>query len=337
MEIVTEADIASADEAYAFLVQLRSLLRYLEVNSGDMEKGSLRCEPNISVRTAEQAARGELGVKVEVKNLNSLRSVRAAIAYEHQRQSRLLARGREVEQVNMGWDEAKKRTVQQRTKESSDDYRYFPEPESAAPADSSDLGVRAQNGPAWRCHGANSTDTVPSGMFVLRKQNSLPANGHWLNISRKPCRLLALQTGGPPVVGPVDFNRIVGAALPGRAGQDLRRISQVKVTPAKLAGLLTALTDQKVNNNTAKQVLATMFESGEEAAAIIKREGLAMVSDTSVLDKAIQEILAAHPDERQRLQDGEQKLLGFFMGQVMRIMQGKADPRKTRARLQELL
>ena len=336
MEIVTEADIASADEAYAFLVQLRSLLRYLEVNSGDMEKGSLRCEPNISVRTAEQAARGELGVKVEVKNLNSLRSVRAAIAYEHQRQSRLLARGREVEQVNMGWDEAKKRTVQQRTKESSDDYRYFPDPDLPP----------LQIAQTWVSELRMALPEMPwSKQHRYRTEWHVRAQEAELLASERPLAeyfeeavaAFGPSDGRPQLLAQWISTELLGLLYQEGEGQDLRRISQVKVTPAKLAGLLTALTDQKVNNNTAKQVLATMFESGEEAAAIIKREGLSMVSDTSVLDKAIQEILAANPEERQRLQEGEQKLLGFFMGQVMRIMQGKADPRKTRVRLQELL
>ena len=129
LEIVTEADITSADEAYAFLTKLRSVLRYLGVNSGNMEEGALRCEPNISVRTPEQAARGELGTKVEVKNLNSLRAVRSAIAYEAGRQADVLESGGVIEQVNMGWDEDRQRTVLQRTKESSEDYRYFPEPD----------------------------------------------------------------------------------------------------------------------------------------------------------------------------------------------------------------
>jgi len=129
MEIVTEADIHSADAAYAFLTKLRTILRYLGVNSGDMEKGALRCEPNISVRTLEQKERGEYGTKVEVKNLNSFRSVRAAISYEMQRQIELIESGGKVEQVNMGWDEAHQRTILQRSKESSHDYRYFPEPD----------------------------------------------------------------------------------------------------------------------------------------------------------------------------------------------------------------
>ena len=336
MEIVTEADIASADEAYLFLARLRTLLRYLGVNSGDMEKGSLRCEPNISVRTPEQAAKGELGVKVEVKNLNSLRAVRAAIAYEHQRQSRLLARGQEVAQVNMGWDEAKKRTVQQRTKESSDDYRYFPEP------DLPPLQVTR----TWVTEIRRSLPEMP-----WSKQRRYMAQ--W-NVRLQEAELLASERslaeyfeeavaafgqadGRPQLLAQWIATELLGLLYQEGEGQDLRRISHIKVSPGNLAGLLTALTEQQVNNNTAKQILAIMFSSGEEAAVIIEREGLAMISDTSVLDAAILKILEANPDERQRFQAGEQKLLGFFMGQVMKIMHGKADPLKTRARLQELL
>ena len=132
LEIVTEADIASADEAYAFLTKLRSILRYLGVNSGNMEEGALRCEPNISVRTPEQAARGEFGTKVEVKNLNSLRAVRNAIAYEAERQADVLESGGVIEQVNMGWDENRQRTVLQRSKESSEDLPLLPRTGSAA-------------------------------------------------------------------------------------------------------------------------------------------------------------------------------------------------------------
>ena len=129
MEIVTEADIHSPEEAYAYLTKLRATLRSLGVNSGDMEKGALRCEPNISIRTQAQKAAGKYGVKVEVKNLNSLRSVRSSIAYELERQASVLLNGGAVEQVNMGWDEEKGCTVVQRSKEDAHDYRYFPEPD----------------------------------------------------------------------------------------------------------------------------------------------------------------------------------------------------------------
>ncbi|MCB0237334.1 MAG: Asp-tRNA(Asn)/Glu-tRNA(Gln) amidotransferase subunit GatB, partial [Anaerolineae bacterium] len=129
MEIVTESDLRSADEAYRYLVKLRTILRYLGVNSGDMEKGAMRCEVNLSLRTADQAARGEYGVKVEVKNLNSFKAVRDSIAYEVARQTALLDSGGTVQQVTMGWDEDRRRTIMQRSKESSEDYRYFPEPD----------------------------------------------------------------------------------------------------------------------------------------------------------------------------------------------------------------
>ncbi len=129
MEIVTEADINSPEEAYAYLTKLRATLRTLGVNSGDMEKGALRCEPNISVRTLAQKDQGAFGTKVEVKNLNSLRSVRSSIAFEMERQVALIEAGGAVEQVNMGWDEEKQRTVLQRGKEDAHDYRYFPEPD----------------------------------------------------------------------------------------------------------------------------------------------------------------------------------------------------------------
>ncbi len=336
MEIVTEADMASAEEAYLFLVRLRTLLRHLGVNNGDMEKGALRCEPNISVRSLEQAARGELGVKVEVKNLNSLRAVRAAIAYEHQRQSRLLARGGTVEQVNMGWDEAQRRTVQQRTKESSDDYRYFPEPDLPP----------LQVARTWVTEIRKSLPEMPwSKQRRYREQWNVRPREAELLASERPLAeyfeaavaAFGETDGRPQLMAQWIVTELLGLLYLEGEGQDLRRIAQLKVSPGNLAGLLTALAEQRVNNNTAKQVLATMVASGEEAAAIIEREGLAMVSDTAVLDATIREVLAAHADERQRFQAGERKLLGFFMGQVMRRMQGKADPHKTRARLQTLL
>lgn len=336
MEIVTEADIASADEAYLFLVRLRTLLRYLGVNSGDMEKGSLRCEPNISVRTPEQAAKGELGVKVEVKNLNSLRAVRAAIAYEHLRQSRLLARGKEVEQVNMGWDEAKKRTVQQRTKESSDDYRYFPEPDLPPLEIAQDWVSEIQKSlPEMPWQKQRRYETA----WQVRSQEAelMASERPLAEYFEKAVAAFGESDDRPQLLAQWISTELIGLLYQEGAGQDLRRIAQIKVTPEHFGGLLKALANQVVNQNTAKQVLATMFESGEEAAAIIEREGLGMVSDSSVLDAAILEILAANPDERSRFQTGEQKLLGFFMGQVMKAMQGKADPQKTRARLLELM
>ncbi len=336
MEIVTEADIHSAEQAYAFLTGLRTVLRYLGVSSGDMEKGAMRCEPNISVRTPQQAARGEYGAKVEVKNLNSFRAVRSAIEYEMQRQIQLLERGGVVQQVNMGWDEARQRTVLQRSKESSDDYRYFPEPdlpplsvsrawvdEIAAELPELPAAKRARYVAAWGLRPAEA-ETLSSESLVARFfEGAVAAYGE---AAGKPQRMANWITG--------ELFRLLYAD---GEGQDLRQIADVQILPGQLAALLTLIDELVINPNTGKKVLDAMYATGDDPQAIVARQGLAMVSDTRAIDEAIAAILAAHPDELARYRGGEGKLFGFFMGQMMRATQGKADPNAARQRLQELL
>ena len=336
MEIVSEADIHSPEEAYKYLSRLRSILRYLGVNSGDMEKGALRCEPNISVRTLEQKARGEYGTKVEVKNLNSFRAVRSAIAYELERQIEVIETGGTVEQVNMGWDEQRQCTVVQRSKEDSHDYRYFPEPDLPPVAVSRD----------W-------VDSLRQQLPELPQEKQLRYEAQW-GVRRTDAEVLTAES----LVADY-FEGIIAAygsedGKPQRAanwltgeffrllyadgdGQDLRQIAETRVLPDQLAALLTLIDEKVINQTTGKKVLITMYESGEDPQAIVEREGLAMVSDTGVIDHEIDIVLAANPDELARYQGGEDKLFGFFMGQVMRATKGKADPNAARQRLQERL
>lgn len=336
MEIVTEADIHSAEEAYAFLTGLRTILRYLGVNSGDMEKGAMRCEPNISVRTLEQKTRGEFGVKVEVKNLNSFRAVRSAIAYEMQRQIDLLERGGVVEQVNMGWDEARQVTVLQRSKESSHDYRYFPEPdlpplvisrawvdEIRATLPELPEAKRTRYLQRWNLRPLEAGLLVSESLVAHFFEAAVAAYGEE---EGKPQRMAGWITG--------ELFRLLYAD---GEGQDLRQIAGVKIRPHQMAGLLALVDSKAINPNTGKRVLDLMYATGDDPQAIVAREGLAMVSDTSVIDGAIGEILAANPVELARYRDGDTKLFGFFMGQVMRATKGKADPDTARQRLQELL
>lgn len=336
LEIVTEADIHSADEAYAFLTSLRTILRYLGVNSGDMEKGALRCEPNISVRTLEQKARGEYGTKVEVKNLNSFRSVRSAIAYEMQRQIDILERGGTVEQVNMGWDEDRQCTVLQRSKESSEDYRYFPEPdlpplvvsrawveEIRAMLPELPAAKQARYQEQWGLRPVEAATLTSEALVAQFFEETVAAYGE---AEGQPQRAANWITG--------ELFRLVYA---GGEGQDLRQIANIRVQPAQLASLLRLVDDKVINPNTGKRVLESMVATGDDPQAIVEREGLAMVSDTSVIDDAIQTILAENPAELERYRGGETKLFGFFMGQVMRATKGKADPNAARQRLQELL
>ena len=336
MEIVTEADIASPDEAYAFLTKLRTLLRYLGVNSGDMEKGAMRCEPNISVRTPEMRERGEYGVKVEVKNLNSFRSVRNAIAYEAQRQAQILEQGGRVEQVNMGWDEQNQRTVLQRTKESAEDYRYFPEPDipplrveepwiQAIRATLPELpdAKRARYQEEWGLRRAEAEILTSEKRVADFFEAGVAAYG---TAEGKPQRLANWITG--------ELFRLLYAE---GQGQDLRQIAGIPMKPEQLAQLLRLVDERVINPNTAKKVLERMVRTGEDPRAIVEAEGLAMVSDTAQIDAAIDQVLAAHPEELARYRAGETKLLGFFMGQVMRALKGKADPGLARQRLQEKL
>jgi aspartyl-tRNA(Asn)/glutamyl-tRNA(Gln) amidotransferase subunit B len=336
MEIVTEADIASPEEAYAFLTKLRTILRYLGVNSGDMEKGALRCEPNISVRTTEQALRGEYGVKVEVKNLNSFRSVRSAIAYEAKRQAQELEAGGTIVQVNMGWDENAQRTVLQRSKESSEDYRYFPEPD-LPPLFVTEAWIeairmtlpelpdarRSRYVREWGLRNVDAeilTSEISVADFFEAAVAAYGAEGD------KPQRLANWISG--------EFFRLIYAA---GDSQDLRQLANLPIKPAQMAELLRLLDEKTINANIAKKVLELMASTGDDPGAIIAREGWAMVSDTSVIDEAILGVLNSNPDELARYRNGEDKLFGFFMGQVMRTTRGQGDPGMVRQRLQALL
>jgi aspartyl-tRNA(Asn)/glutamyl-tRNA(Gln) amidotransferase subunit B len=336
MEIVSEADIHSPDEAYAYMARLRAILRALGVNSGDMEKGALRCEPNISVRTLAQKERGEFGTKVEVKNLNSFRAVRNAIAYEQERQARVLEAGGRVEQVNMGWDEARGVTVVQRSKESAHDYRYFPEPDlpplRVARAEVERLRAALPELPAAK------RDRYERDWGLRRAEaDLLSAEREVADYFEAAVAAYGTEEGKPQRLANWLAGELFRLIYAGGEGQDLRRIAEVKVAPAQLAALLALVDARTVNPNTAKRVLEVMYATGDDPAAVVAREGLAMVSDTAVLDEAIAAIFAANPGELARYRGGEEKLFGFFMGQVMRATRGKADPALAKQRLEELI
>jgi aspartyl-tRNA(Asn)/glutamyl-tRNA(Gln) amidotransferase subunit B len=301
-----------------------------------MEKGALRGEPNISVRTFEQKTRGEYGTKVEVKNLNSLRSVRMAIAYELERQIDVLESGSVVEQVNMGWDEQRQRTVMQRSKESAHDYRYFPEPD-LPPLRVSQAWIDKIRGQlpelpavkrdryerAWGLRRAEADILTSEKLVADYFEQAVAAYG---TDGGKPQRLAIWLT--------TELFRLVYAE---GEGQDLRQIADSALKPAQVAALLKLVDDKVINPNTGKKVLEAMYATGDDPAAIIQREGLSMVSDSAVIDQEINAILSANPAEVERYRAGEEKLFGFFMGQVMKATKGKADPNAARQRLQELI
>jgi aspartyl-tRNA(Asn)/glutamyl-tRNA(Gln) amidotransferase subunit B len=328
LEIVTEADMRSGEEAYRYLVKLRTILRYLGVNSGDMEKGAMRCEVNLSLRTAEQAAAGEYGVKVEVKNLNSFKAVRDSIAYEIQRQAAVLDGSGQVRQVTMGWDENRRCTVVQRSKERSEDYRYFPEPDlpplELSPAWVEQVRATLPELPDTRAarfvhgYGLSARDAA-----VLTAERAV---AEWFE------EAVQAYGGAPKEVA----NWVTGqlfALLKSEEGD----IASLPIQPASLAELIKLVDAGTINRNTGKKVLEQMIATGQPPAAIVEAQGLAQVSDQAGLAQVVDALLAANPDEVAKYRAGKTSLLGWFMGQVMKETRGKANPDLVRKLVTERL
>jgi aspartyl-tRNA(Asn)/glutamyl-tRNA(Gln) amidotransferase subunit B len=338
LEIVTEPDIHSADEAYAYLSALQQLVRYLGVSTGDMEKGAMRCEPNMSLRPKGSR---ELGVKVEIKNLNSLRAVRDAIAYEIRRQTALLARGEAIQQVTLGWDEARGITVVQREKESAHDYRYFPEPD-LPPLEVSDawldelrarvpeLALSRQDR-YRRDYGLSAYDAVQltSDRAVAEWFEQVVACAADRETSAERVRMRAkaaanwIQT---------EVFRLMKAR-----NLALSDIAALRVQPAQLAQLIRLVEDQTINLNTAKQVFEEMFESGADPRQIIEAKGLAQVSDEGALRAVVAQVVEAHPSQVQQYLSGQEKVFGFLVGQAMKATKGKGNAQVINRLLREAL
>jgi aspartyl-tRNA(Asn)/glutamyl-tRNA(Gln) amidotransferase subunit B len=328
IEIVTEPDIRTPEEARQYLVGLRTVLRYLRVSSADMEKGAMRCEANVSLRPAGDS---EMGTKVEVKNLNSFRAVKQALTYEIERQTQVLDSGARVRQVTMGWDEARGRTVEQRAKEESEDYRYFPEPDLP----------RLHVVPSWV---EELRATLPEMPGVLQERlvahyGLSPVDAAVLVEDRNVADFFiktadaAIERAIPP--------RIVANWVTGdlfrllKAGEG--QVSDLKITPAALAELIQLVERKKITASSGKLVLQEMAATGRPPGEIVQDRKLTQISDEGVLDQIIDELVAAHPEEVATYRAGKETVLQWFMGQVMRATRGKADPQAVLSLLQEKL
>jgi aspartyl-tRNA(Asn)/glutamyl-tRNA(Gln) amidotransferase subunit B len=315
LEIVSEADIHSAEEAEAYARKLRAILRYLGVNSGDMSKGVLRMEPNISVRPVGSS---ELRTRTEVKNLNSIRVVARASAYEIDRQSKVYESGGIVQQATLGWDENRQMVVVQRIKESAEDYRYFPEPDlpivmipreqiEAARAALPEL-PDAKRDRFIKDFGLSRYDAS-----VLVAEQAVAAYFE-----------AAVQAGGD---AKQVANYIIGDVfrLMNNAGRDREEINTLLLTPNVLADLVKLVQRGTINHGVAKKLMDTLYTEGGDPARLVEERGLAQVSDESILIAAVTAVLDAQPDEVARYLAGEEKVLKFLMGQVMKAMRGKGD------------
>ena len=321
MEIVSDSSIRSADEAYAYLVKIRQLVRYLEASSGDMEKGAMRCEANISVRP--QGAT-EYGTKVEVKNLNSFRAVRNAIDYEIHRQVQLIEDGGQVQQVTMGWDEQAGVTRQQRSKESSEDYRYFPEP------DLLDIELTQE----WIAAVDTQLPELPDAKIQrLATTYGLAEQDIGLLVNDRAVADYferAAQNADPKQV-----SNWITRDLFSRLKEGEEDITTIRVQPEALAELIGLVQEGSINQNAAGQVLDVMWEEGGTPRDIVAARGLGQISDTSELDAIVAQVIEENPAMVDKIKEGDSKPLNALMGQVMKATRGKANPQIVRQLLQQ--
>jgi aspartyl-tRNA(Asn)/glutamyl-tRNA(Gln) amidotransferase subunit B len=314
IEIVTEPDMRSADEAATFFSQLRDILVWLGVNDGNMEEGSLRCDANVSVRPAGQTA---LGVKTEVKNVNSFRYLQKALEFEIDRQIGILGDGGRVLQETRLWDSSTGQTFSMRSKEEAHDYRYFPEP------DLPPLVVDAARIEAVRTTMPELPDARRARFVAVYGLPEYDAG-----VLTQSAQLsdyferVAAAAGNPKAAS----NWVMGEFLRTLKDRSLG-ISEVRLTPEALGGLIRLVDNGTISSSIAKDVFAKMFDSGRSAAEIVQSEGLAQIGDESALLGIVRDVMAANASAVAQYRAGKGATFGFLVGQVMKGSGGKANPK----------
>lgn len=315
VEIVSEPDMRCAQEAYDYLTALKLTLSYLGVSDCDMEKGSLRCDANVSIRPKGQKA---FGTKTELKNMNSFSAVKRGLEYEIERQTRLVLAGEKIVQQTLLWNEAKGITVPMRSKEQAHDYRYFPEPDLVPFTLSSDVIEQARLAlpelpyekkkrliQAYGLSDYDATiliqDPVCASFFeeAVKEYHDIKKVCNWMNV-----QLLAELNG--------------------------RKVSleSLALTPRQLVDLIKKVEDGVVSNVIAKEILTEMIDTKADVEILIKKRGLGEMADDASIEKVIDELMSQHPAIIDQIKGGKQSAAGFFVGQTIKKMQGKANPKK---------
>jgi aspartyl-tRNA(Asn)/glutamyl-tRNA(Gln) amidotransferase subunit B len=335
VEIVSEPDLRSAEEARAYAEELRALLLSLGVSDAKLEEGSMRFDVNVSIRPVGHA---DFGTKVELKNLNSLRSLYRAVGYEAERQRRVLAGGGQLAQETRHWDEGAGRTEPMRSKEFATDYRYFPEPDL--------VPIEATAG--WVDGLRAELPELPAERRArLAEATGLPAKEvGWLVRDPEVLDYFQAVTGGPQDAGraggpggsrpaprsvPGRDPKVVAGWVMGELQRNLREhgrtMASNPVGPERLGELLDLVAAGTVSATAAKDVLAEMFSSEASPTTIVKRKGLAQISDTGELEAVVERVVAANPDLAEKFRGGKRGVLGALIGQVMRETRGRANPK----------
>ncbi len=313
IEIVSEPDFQSSQEAYDYLNNLRRTLLYLEICDGNMEEGSLRCDANVSIRPLGSS---ELGTKTEIKNLNSFRFLQKALEYEIERQKEVIGGGGEVAQETRLWDEEGQKTLVMRSKEEAHDYRYFPEPD-LLPAVVSEEWIEELKAQIPELPEERRQRFVKE--YDLAHEEAL-----LLTQTRQFAEYFetAVKTYDRPTA---IFNWMMGDLM-GHLKKDNREIQECLVKPEHLAKLVRLIDKGEISGKMAKQVFEKLCESGDDPETIISREDLQQISDEDQLASIVHRVLESNPEKVKAYRTGKEGLLGFFMGQVMKETRGQANP-----------
>jgi len=312
IEIVSEPDINTPDEAVAYMKKLRSILVYLRVCDGNMEEGSLRCDANVSVRPKGTE---KLGTKTEIKNVNSFKYIQKALEYEIRRHISVLEGGKEIEQETRLYDPSRNLTFPMRSKEEAHDYRYFPDPDL--------LPVIVDD--EW-------VEEIRSSLPELPDQRLK----RFINVLMIPAYDAGVLTASKDVANYFEdclrfFNKpkVVSNWIMTEVLRELKSEEDIKdfaINPQKLSELLSLIEDGTISGKLAKGIFSEMALSGKGAREIVSEKGIKQISDLDEIEKIISEVIEKNPGETSRYKAGEHKLLGFFVGQVMKLTQGKANP-----------
>lgn len=324
IEIVTEPDISSPREARVFMEKLRSIVRYIGVSSGDMEKGALRCDANISVVDTQT---GRQSNRVEVKNINSFKFVERALEYEFNRIVEALERGEDVERETRGWDMSTKTTVSMRGKEEESDYRYFPEPD-IPPIVLTEEYVE------------NVKKEIPElpdekALRFVREYGLPEYDARVLTASRE---LADFYEECVRAVGrPKELSNWIMTEVLRELNERNLEITQTKLTPQHFADLFKLMDEGKISIKIAKDIFPEVFETGKMPSQIVQEKGLEQISDEGLIEEIVRKAMAENPDAVQQYRDGKKKVMGFFVGYVMRETKGKANPELVNKIAQKLL
>ena len=316
IEIVSEPDMRSGQEAAEYAQELRRIMRYIGVSDGNMQEGSLRCDVNISVRPVGQK---EFGIKVEIKNMNSFNAIQKAIEYEIERQIAAIEAGERIFQETRLWEEGSQRTISMRSKEGSSDYRYFPEP------DLPPIEVSKEQLEQWH----SELPELPA-QKRHRYETELGLSAYDARVLTDD-RLVAeyFEAAVATKANPKQVANWVMGDIAAHLNNEKLTITEIALKPDTLGELVTLIEDNTISGKIAKEILPELLSQGGSAREIAERRGLLLISDPDVLTTLIDEVLAENPKELEQYRNGKTKLQGFFVGQMMKKTDGRADPKLT--------